>query len=188
MPVATNYTADAHGRPWRAEATIAVVGAAAGGTAASVHADRIFGHLGNAHPYHHERGHLIGKQLGGDGSHVQNLVGLSDGTNAPLMADIEALCAEIIRANPGGSVFLRVEVDWTNVNYNGPAVAPSVAGVAPWGVNGLPGGGTKGTVGAIIVSIFSANPGLPAPATGALLWTHGYPNGVVKNHAAAGCC
>jgi hypothetical protein len=181
MPVATAYTADGFGRPWLAEATIAVVGAPAGGTAASVDAARVYGHMGNAHPYHHERGHLIGKQLGGDGADQRNLVGLSDGTNAPLMADIEGLCRDLIAAQPGASVFLQVEVDWNNADYNGPAAAPFVPGVAPWGVTGLPGGGTKGTVGKIVVRIYDT-------AGGTVLFEQAYPNGVVKNHAAAGCC
>jgi hypothetical protein len=184
MPVATVYTADVFGRPSRAEATITAVGAIAGGTAASVANGQVYGHLGNGHPYHHERGHLIGKQLGGDGGSAQNLVGLSDGTNAPLMADIEGFCRDIITANPGGSVFLRVDVDWSGADYNGPAAAPYVAGVAPWGVNGLPGGGAKGTVGSISVSIYTADPALG----GALLFNQAYPNGVVKNHIAVGCC
>jgi hypothetical protein len=184
MPVVTAYTADALGRPSRAEATIAVVGALAGGTVASVPDAQVYGHLGTGHPYHHERGHLIGKQLGGDGGDAQNLVGLSDGTNAPLMAEIEGHCRDIIDANPGGTVFLRVDVDWAATYYNGPAAAPFVVGLAPWGVGGLAGGGAKGTVGRITVTIYSADPA----AGGALLFSQGYPNGVVKNHAAAGCC
>ncbi|HEY6527123.1 MAG TPA: DNA/RNA non-specific endonuclease [Cellvibrionaceae bacterium] len=167
MPVHTVYTTDvATGRPIRAEATIALVGAAAGGTAASVDNHLVRGHMGNAHPYHHERGHLIGKQLGGDGSSAANLVGLSDGTNAPLMSDIEGLCRDTIVANgPGSTLFLQVEVDWSGAFYNGPAAAPWVAGM----------------VGCIIVRI-------RASAGGAVLFEQGYPNGVVKNHAALRCC
>jgi len=165
MPVNTTYYSDNMGRPWIAEATITVVGNAAGGTAASVNANNVAGHMGNAHPYHHERGHLIGRQLGGDGADARNLVGLSDGTNAPLMTDIENFCREIIDANPGGSVFLQVEVDWNNTDYNGPVTAPFVAGM----------------VGKVTISIFN-QPG------GALLFQRSYPNGVVRNHHAAGCC
>lgn len=181
MPVATVYTADAAGRPVRAEAVIVAVGAAAGGTAATVADANVYGHFGNGHPYHHERGHLIGRQLGGDGADPRNLVGLSDGTNAPLMADIEGFCRDVLNANPGGSVFLRVEVDWTNADYNAPVAAPYVAGAAPWGVGA---GGAKGTVGSVTVTIYSADPA----AGGAELFRQGYPNGVVKNHAALGCC
>lgn len=166
MPVHTAYITDvATGRPLRAEATIAVVGAAAGGTAASVSDHLVRGHMGNAHPYHHERGHLIGRQLGGDGGNAANLVGLSDGTNAPLMADIESLCSEMIRAQRGATVFLQVDVDWSGAYYNGPHAAPWVAGM----------------VGRIIVRIF-------ASAGGSLLLEQGYPNGVVKDHRALGCC
>ncbi len=186
MPVATAYTADAYGRPSRAEATIAVVGALAGGTAATVPNGHVYGHLGNGHPYHHERGHLIGRQLGGDGGDARNLVGLSDGTNAPLMADIEGWCREAIQAQPGASVFLRVDVDWTGTDYNGPVAAPYAAGVAPWGVaaHGMAGAGAKGTVGSITVRIYTASPALG----GVLLMEQKYPNGVVKNHHALGCC
>ncbi|WP_020410006.1 DNA/RNA non-specific endonuclease [Hahella ganghwensis] len=167
MPVATTYITDpATGRPLFARATISVVGSAAGGTSASVANGLVKGHMGNAHPYHHERGHLIGKQLGGDGGDARNLVGLSDGTNAPLMSDIEGECRDIIMANgPGSTVFLEVEVDWTAAYYNGPTAAPWVPGM----------------VGRIIVRIFSSS-------GGALLFEQGYPNGVVKNHAALGCC
>lgn len=166
MPVATTYTLDHLGRPWLAEATITAVGPLAGGTAATVAPALVAGHRGSGHPYHHERGHLIGRQLGGDGGHTSNLVGLSDGTNAPLMADIEGECRDIIQANgPGASVFLQVEVDWNGAYYNGPVAAP-------WAM---------GMVGRIIVRIYSAQ-------GGALLFEQGYPNGVVKNHPAAGCC
>lgn len=168
MPVVTNYTADFLGRPLTASAVINVVGPMAGGTSASVDSSEVEGYLGNAHPYHHERGHLIGKQLGGDGADPRNLVGLSDGTNAPLMVDIENECRNIIIANgPGASVFLEVTVDWNGAYYSGTAAAPY-----------LP---TVSMVGRIIVRIF-------ATAGGALLFEQGYPNGVVKNHARAGCC
>lgn len=165
MPVPTVYTADQAGRPLTARATISAVGAAAGGTPATVPEHMVQGHMGNAHPYHHERGHLIGQQLGGDGANPANLVGLSDGTNAPLMADIEALCRQLIVDNgAGASVGLEVEVDWTNEYYNGPPAAPWV----------------QGMVGRIIVRIYHSD--------GTLLFEQGYPNGVVKNHPALGCC
>ncbi|MDB4516059.1 DNA/RNA non-specific endonuclease [Crocinitomicaceae bacterium] len=167
MPVATVYTADGQGRPWKAEATISVVGNAAGGSKPTVSANNVQGHMGNAHPYHHERGHLIGKQLGGDGSDARNLVGLSDGTNAPLMTDIENECRQIIQDNgPGASVYLHVEVDYSNTYYN-----------APVGANY-----TLGMVGRIIVTIYSDY------TKQFLLFQRAYPNGVVKNHYTAGCC
>lgn len=164
MPVLTVYTADAQGRPWIAVATITAVGNAAGGTAASVAEHNVQGHMGNSHPYHHERGHLIGKQLGGNGASAQNLVGLSDGTNAPLMADIEGHCRDILVANQGGSVIVRTTVDYNNTYYNGPAAAPFIPGM----------------VGAIEVRISHTD--------GTLLFSQRYPNGVVKNHPALGCC
>lgn len=101
------------------------------------------------------------------------------------MSDIEGFCRDTILANgPGASVFLQVEVDWTGTNYNGPAAAPYVAGVAPYGVGANVASGAKGTVGSITVRIYSAAPALG----GALLFEQAYPNGVVKNHARAGCC
>ncbi len=165
MPVHTDYTADAQGRPWLAGATIAVVGAMAGGTAATVAENNVQGHVGNGHPYHHERGHLIAKQLGGDGGDARNLVGLSDGTNAPLMADIEGFVSDTLRANVGGSVYIQTEVDYEPGYYNGPPGAPHIAGM----------------VGRILARIYTA-------VGGTLLFERGYPNGVVKNHHAAGCC
>jgi DNA/RNA non-specific endonuclease len=163
MPVLTAYIADAQGRPWRAVATITQVGDAAGGTAATVPANQVQGYQTNAHPYHHERGHLIGKQLGGDGGSAQNLVGLSDGTNAPLMSDIEGFCRDVLVANPGGSVILTTTVDYTNTHYNGTAAAPFIAGM----------------VGAIQVVISHTD--------GTQLFSQTYPNGVVKNHPADPC-
>jgi hypothetical protein len=135
------------------------------GTAATVDEAHVRGHRGNAHPYHHERGHLIAKQLGGDGADPRNLVGLSDGTNAPLMADMEGLAADIVRAaGPGASVVVDTTVDFTKTHYCGPPVAPYEAGM----------------VGAISVVLKHQD--------GTELFKSVYPNGVVKKHPAAGCC
>ncbi|MDB4948962.1 MAG: hypothetical protein JWM27_1611 [Gemmatimonadetes bacterium] len=162
--VAATYYGGAAG-PVMATATITPADLGTG-TAASVANGFVAGHMGNGHPYHHERGHLIGKQLGGDGADGQNLVGLSDGTNAPLMADIEGHVRDLIAAaGVGASVYLEVTVDYSATHYNGPAAAPYVAGM----------------VGSIEVTIFDT-------AGGTALYTQRYPNGVVKNHAAAGCC
>ena len=143
------------------------------GTAASVASNLIPSHaaalgvaVGAGHPYHHERGHLIGRQLGGDGSDVNNLVGLSDGTNAPLMSDIEGHVRDILTASgPGSSVWIQVTIDYNATHYAGPAAAPHVAGM----------------VGMLSYDVYDT-------AGGALLYHTEYPNGVVRNHHIAGCC
>ncbi len=144
------------------------------GSAITVPAPQVSGYVANAHPYHHERGHLIGKQLGGDGTDSRNFVGLSDGTNAPMMADIEGHVRDILQnAGPGSSVFVEVTVDYTPTDYNGPAAAPFLANSAQV---------THGTmVGAVEYHVY-------ATQGGALLYTQRYPNGMVKNHAQLGCC
>ena len=164
MPVATHYIADDQGRPFIAEARITVVGPQAGGTAPSVPNNSVHGHRGNQHPYHHERGHLIGRQLGGDGGDPRNLVGLSDGTNAPLMTDIENECRVIIEANPGVTLILRVTVDWSAAYYDAPQAAPHDGNM----------------VGSILVQILDLD--------SAVIFERRYPNGVVNNHHVAGCC
>lgn len=58
------------------------------------------GWKGGKHPYHHNRGHLIGKQFGGIGG-LKNIVTLTDGSNHPQMSIHENALAGIIAANPG---------------------------------------------------------------------------------------
>lgn len=79
---------DALGRPQGASALItpADIGT---GTAAN-HSIRPPGFEHGNHPYHHQRGHLIGNQLGGDGNHPLNLVTITGGTNHPHMERLEA--------------------------------------------------------------------------------------------------
>lgn len=144
------------------------------GSAITVPNTQVSGYVNNAHPYHHERGHLIGKQLGGDGTDSRNFVGLSDGTNAPMMADIEGHVRDILTAaGPGSSVFIEVTVDYTNTDYNGPVAAPFLANSA-LAVHGT-------MVGAVHYHVY-------ATKGGALLYETHYANGVVKNHAVLGCC
>jgi hypothetical protein len=145
------------------------------GTAPSVASNLIPSHahalgvaVGAGHPYHHERGHLIGRQLGGSGADVNNLVGLSDGSNAPLMADMEGVFAQALRAaGAGSSIWVRVSVTYAAGDYNGPVAAPHVAGM----------------VGRIDYEIYDH-----APPGNTLIISATYPNGVVKNHHGAGCC
>lgn len=58
------------------------------------------GWKGGKHPYHHNRGHLIGKQFGGIGG-LKNIVTLTDGSNHPQMSKYENQLAGIITGNPG---------------------------------------------------------------------------------------
>lgn len=54
---------------------------------------------------HHQRGHLIGKALGGPGNDAQNLVTLVAGTNHPFMYDYEAAVKSFVIANPARAPF-----------------------------------------------------------------------------------
>lgn len=58
------------------------------------------------HPHHHERGHLIGNQLGGDGNDPRNLVTLTGGTNHPHMEALEAR----VRAHVEAGNFVEVRI------------------------------------------------------------------------------
>jgi hypothetical protein len=84
------------------------------------------------------------------------------------MADIEFFVTTILTAaGAGASVWVEVTVSYNGADYNGPAAAPHVPGM----------------VGAIIYRVYDQ-----APPIHTLLYETGYPNGVVRNHAAAGCC
>ncbi|MCK8504078.1 DNA/RNA non-specific endonuclease [Myxococcus fulvus] len=64
------------------------------------------GFVSGNHPDHHQRGHLIGNQLGGDGNHPMNLVTITGGTNHPHMEALEARVRAHVEA--GNYVDLRV--------------------------------------------------------------------------------
>ncbi|MCZ2078505.1 MAG: DNA/RNA non-specific endonuclease, partial [Bryobacterales bacterium] len=64
------------------------------------------GFQGGAHPHHHERGHLIGNQLGGDGNDPRNLVTMTGGTNHPHMEALESR----VRAHVEQGNFVEVRV------------------------------------------------------------------------------
>lgn len=129
------------------------------------------GWIGNAHPNHHHRGHLIGKQFGGAGT-VNNLMTLTDGTNSSGagMTGFENPLAKLMTANPG-VVFL----------YN-------VTPVYKPGWSKKTGALATGGAGNLVV-------GHPAPQkvtmqaknlfTGAVIGPVTVPNGLLWNHA--GC-
>lgn len=78
---------------------------------------------GSSHPYHNERAHIIGRQLGGSGA-VGNLIGLTNGTNS-IMRDIETYTYNYIQ-NQGmnSSVSIDVRVSFGNQqNFCGPQTA-----------------------------------------------------------------
>lgn len=54
---------------------------------------------GGVCPVHHNRGHLIGNNLGGPGNVANNLVTLVAGTNHPIMYDYEALVRGFVLNN-----------------------------------------------------------------------------------------
>ncbi|MEO7020999.1 MAG: DNA/RNA non-specific endonuclease [Ktedonobacteraceae bacterium] len=161
------------GQPVYASATIGYNDLGTGNTI-TVPNVQVAGYVANAHPYHHERGHLIGKQLGGDGTDARNFVALSDGTNAPIMSDIEGFVREILtNAGPGSSVFVEVTVDYSANHYAGSPATPFLAN-SPLVIHGT-------MVGSVEYHVYDVQ-------GGAILFTRRYPNGVVKNHAALGCC
>ncbi len=65
------------------------------------------GWVGGAHPNHHQRGHLIGKQFGGGGG-LNNLVTLTDGTNHPAMTIYENALAATVAGAGAQTFFYKV--------------------------------------------------------------------------------
>lgn len=93
---------DALGRPTGATAVLRN-GQLGGGTAA---ASRIRppGFVSGLPPHCHNRGHLIGRQLGGSGRDARNLVTLTNGSNSPAMRNQENRIRNYLRQNPRCSV------------------------------------------------------------------------------------
>lgn len=120
------------------------------------------GWVGGAHPNHHQRGHLIGKQFGGGGG-LNNLVTLSDGTNHPAMTAIENPLAKLVTASPG-NVFLYV----VQPNYNPAFIKKNTAGAT---VVQHPAPAS--------VTMYAKN-----MTTGALITFVVINNGLLQNHAA----
>ncbi|MGE5278314.1 MAG: DNA/RNA non-specific endonuclease, partial [Acidobacteriota bacterium] len=107
---------DGLGRPTGATAVITPADISTGTEANST--IRPPGFEGGNHPFHHERGHLIGNQLGGDGNDPRNLVTLTGGTNHPHMESLEAQ----VRAHVEAGNFVEVRV--TPI-YEGDQLVPS---------------------------------------------------------------
>ncbi|MEM6635256.1 MAG: DNA/RNA non-specific endonuclease [Pseudomonadota bacterium] len=80
-------------------------------------------------PEHHQRGHIIGNQLGGPGKNP-NLVTLSEGTNHPVMAEFEAAVREKVQASAHALTY-QVDILYDEASYSGTADGR-------WGVLGNP--------------------------------------------------
>lgn len=100
--------------PVRATATL--TSAVLGRGSTPVHGNDPPGFVRGTCPEHHQRGHLIGNQLGGPGINP-NLVTLSEGTNHPLMAEFEGMIAARVRANPGVAFTYVVDVMYREDDY-----------------------------------------------------------------------
>jgi DNA/RNA non-specific endonuclease len=68
-------------------------------------------------PTHHQRGHLIGNNLGGPGDEAKNLVTLTAGTNHPFMYEFEDCVRRCVLANPGKVYTYTVECDYAPTSY-----------------------------------------------------------------------
>lgn len=91
-------------RPMGAEAVI-VASDLGIGTPASRY--RPAGFEGGAHPFHHDRGHLIARDLGGSGTDPRNLVTITGGSNHPTMFSTEQQVKALVLE--GRAVRVRVE-------------------------------------------------------------------------------
>ncbi|RAU37565.1 DNA/RNA non-specific endonuclease [Enterobacter sp. RIT418] len=69
-------------------------------------------------PEHHQRGHLIGKALGGDGGDKNNLVTLTDGTNHPIMYEYEHLVHQYVKSHPNIDFYYIVSAKYDANNYH----------------------------------------------------------------------
>ena len=70
-------------------------------------------------PAHHNRGHLIGNQLGGSGVDPRNLVTLVAGTNHPIMFEFEDMVYRYVRAHPLDEPFdYMVTCDYSQQSYD----------------------------------------------------------------------
>ena len=73
---------------------------------------------GGTCPIHHNRGHLIGNNLGGPGNVANNLVTLVAGTNHPIMYDYEYMVRQYVINNSGSEPFeYLVECTYGTTDY-----------------------------------------------------------------------
>jgi hypothetical protein len=63
-------------------------------------------------PTHHNRGHLIGNDLGGPGNAANNLVTLTAGTNHPFMYEFEDAVRRYVIAHAGNNFTYTVECEY----------------------------------------------------------------------------
>ena len=91
MPLVPKYVVDGGGLPQSAEALLTPTNMT-GGQDATLNPP---GFVAGGCPYHHQRGHLIGNNLGGKDD-LRNLVTLTDGTNHPYMFAIERIVKNIV--------------------------------------------------------------------------------------------
>lgn len=91
------------------------------------------GWIGNAHPHHHQRSHLIGGQFGAPKT-LNNLVTLTDGSNHPGMSVHENILATAIANNPAHVFLYDVTTDNAVFAATNAAGNPTVATPAPQGV------------------------------------------------------
>jgi RHS repeat-associated protein len=78
------------------------------------------GWVGGTHPDHQQRGHLIADSLGGSGTDPRNIVTLTDGTNNPGMARLEARIRNHLDADPNSRVLLQVTAHYDNNDPHSP--------------------------------------------------------------------
>ncbi|MBD9562864.1 DNA/RNA non-specific endonuclease [Pseudomonas sp. PDM09] len=90
------------------------------------------GFISGSCPQHHQRGHLIGNQLGGSGTDLRNLVTLTEGTNHPIMYEYELMVYKHVKANPGINFIYQVTAQYDPSRYLTAQVAPggSTSGAA----------------------------------------------------------
>jgi len=86
-------------------------------------------------PNHHQRGHLIGNQVGGPGNVANNLVTMTEGTNHPVMFEFEDMVYKHVKANPGISFNYKVIARYDASRY---LTAPPAPGGAASGAANNP--------------------------------------------------
>lgn len=118
MPLTPTYTStNIRGMdlPYTAEAILAYNNMDKGSTADQK--IKLPGFINGGCPYHHQRGHMIGMKLGGDGGDARNLVTLIDGTNHPFMYDFEERVFKHVKANPGMKFIYKVTANYDASKY-----------------------------------------------------------------------
>jgi len=86
-------------------------------------------------PNHHQRGHLIGNQVGGPGTVADNLVTMTEGTNHPVMFEFEDMVFKHVKANPGVTFNYKAIARYDSSRY---LTAPAAIGGATHGAANNP--------------------------------------------------